>query len=244
MIKDHYEMIRKNKIAFWWFNGRRDLFEAILKKKIKELVDFGVDLGCGPMTNEILYDDFAKNWISLDYSIESFKKVEDGKCSLKIIGDLLQTTLKDSSVDLIFLFDVLEYIENEDEALKEICRILKNSGLILISVPAFKLLWSHHDNQAGHKKRYRKKGILEFAKRNNLEVEFLAYYNSSFFIPIFIIRRILRLLPQGDKKLEIELSPRVFDNIFYPILIIENFINLKLFRIPFGTSVVAPLRKR
>ena len=244
MIKDHYEMIRKNKIAFWWFNGRRDLFKAILKMGVKQKVDFGVDLGCGPMTNEFLYEEFAKNWISLDYSIESFKKVEDGKSSLKIIGDLLQTPLKDCSVDLIFLLDVLEHIENEDEALKEICRILKNSGLILISVPAFKLLWSHHDNQAGHKRRYRKKEILEFAKRNNLEVEFLAYYNSSFFIPIFIIRRILRLLPQGDKKLEIELSPRFVDNLFYFILKIENFINVKLFRIPFGTSVVALLRKR
>jgi len=111
MIKDHYEMIRKNKIAFWWFQGRRDLFKAILKMGTKEKVDFGVDLGCGPMTNENLYDDFAENWVSLDYSVESFKKVEDGKSSLKIIGNLLKTPLKDSSFDLILLLDVLEHIE-------------------------------------------------------------------------------------------------------------------------------------
>jgi len=86
---------------------------------------------------------------------------------------------------------------------------------------------------------------LEVAKRNNLEVKFSSYFNSSFFVPIFIIRRILRLLPKGDKKLEIEyLSPRFLDKIFYFILKIENFINVKLFRIPFGTSVVALLRKR
>ncbi len=237
-------MIRKNKIAFWWFQGRRDLFKAILKMGIKEKVDFGVDLGCGPMTNENLYDDFAENWVSLDYSVESFKKVEDGKSSLKIIGNLLKTPLKDSSFDLILLLDVLEHIENEDEALGETYRILKKEGLVLVSVPAFKLLWSHHDNQAGHKRRYTKKEILEVAKRNNLEVKFSTYFNSSFFVPIFIIRRILRLLPKGDKKLEIDLSPEFVDNFFYFILRIENFINVKLFRIPFGTSVVALLRKR
>ncbi|MFX1311069.1 MAG: methyltransferase domain-containing protein [Promethearchaeota archaeon] len=46
-----------------------------------------------------------------------------------------KTQFKDKSFDLIFALDVLEHIENPNLALDELFRILKQNGLIFISVP-------------------------------------------------------------------------------------------------------------
>lgn len=88
MIADHYEMLRKNKIGFWWYFSRRELFKSILKKYFPKKLDFGVDIGCGPLTNESLYEDFVKNWISLDHSKKSFEGITINNFSKSIIADV------------------------------------------------------------------------------------------------------------------------------------------------------------
>ncbi|NMC00365.1 MAG: class I SAM-dependent methyltransferase [Thermoanaerobaculaceae bacterium] len=243
MIKDHYDVIRKNKIAFWWFLGRRDLFKKILGKEIKTKVAMGVDIGCGPATNESLYPYFSDNWISLDHSKKSFEDWEKNG-SLPLIADIISIPLKVKSADLCFLLDVLEHLENESKALQEINKIIKNGGYLLISVPAFKILWSFHDEQAGHKKRYRGKELERISEENGFEVVRSLYFNSFLFLPILIIRKILRISSKGKNTLEINLSPKFLDKVLYLILKIENFINLNIIKIPFGTSFVVLLRKK
>lgn len=244
MIKDHYEMIRKSKIAFWWFLGRRDLFTNILGDHIKAPVNMAVDIGCGPGTNETLYPLFAKNWLALDHSKESFKGRDTKNGSLILLADVLNLPVKSGSAELCLMLDVLEHIDDEQRVLSEIHRILRNDGLILISVPAFNCLWSYHDEQAGHKKRYRKKGLQSVCEESGFEILGHYYFNTLLFIPIFLIRKFLRILPQGKKTLEMNLSPKYFDKLFCFILKLENFVNLKLFKLPFGTSIVALLRKK
>lgn len=243
MIKDHYYVIRKNKIAFWWFLGRRDLFKKILEKEIEGKVELAVDVGCGPATNESLYSYFSDNWISLDNSKNSFEDWQKNG-SFPLIADINSIPLKDKSADLCFLLDVLEHLENESKALEEIKRIIKNRGYLLISVPAFKVLWSYHDEQAGHKRRYRGKEIKKISEENGFEVVRSLYFNSFLFLPILIIRKILRMSSKGKNTLEINLSPKFLDKVLYLILKIENFINLNIIKIPFGTSSVVLLRKK
>ncbi|MCX7829504.1 MAG: class I SAM-dependent methyltransferase [Acidobacteria bacterium] len=244
MIKDHYDVIRENKIAFWWFLGRRDFFQKILKKEFRTKLDLGVDIGCGPGTNESLYSDFAEIWISLDYSKESFKKWERNNPAFPVLADICSIPLKQQSSDVCFLLDVLEHLPEEKKSLKEINRIMKKDSALLLSVPAFNNLWSYHDEQAGHKRRYRKRDIQNLAGETGFKIIKCYYFNAFLFLPILIVRKIMKLSSRGKNTLEINLSPRWLDKYFYLILKIENLINLNIFKIPFGTSIVAILRKK
>lgn len=244
MISDHYEILRKNKTTFWWFLSRRELFRSILKKHLQKKLDFGADIGCGPLTSQSLYDDFAENWISLDHSKKSFEEKTKNNIFLPTIADICSLPLKDQSIELCLLHDVLEHIENEKKVLSEISRILKKNGLLLLSVPAFNILWSFHDEQAGHKRRYTKKMLLKLSEEADFEVLFLTYFNATLFLPILIIRKILKITSKGENILEIKLSPKILNRPLCFLLKLENFINLRVLKIPFGTSVVALLRKK
>jgi SAM-dependent methyltransferase len=244
MIKDHFEIIRKNKIAFWWFKSRRDLFFKILKTRIKEPLPLALDAGCGPLTNEDLYQDFGQKWVALDSSLESFKDDTYENNIQPVIGELTGLPAGPDKLDLVLMLDVLEHIENEKAVMFELKRVLKNGGFILISVPAFRCLWSFHDEQAGHKRRYKKRELEALCREFDFEIVEGSYFNSALFLPIYIIRKILRIVPGGKHRIEISLSPAFLDSAIYYLLKLESFLNFHLFKIPFGTSFVILLRKK
>jgi cyclopropane fatty-acyl-phospholipid synthase-like methyltransferase len=63
--------------------------------------------------------------------------------------------------DLIFLFDVLEHIENEHEFLKALRFHLQDEGRLIINVPAGQWAYSRYDTAAGHVRRYSPRGLCK-----------------------------------------------------------------------------------
>lgn len=243
MIKDHYDLIRTNKTSFWWFRGRKDLFHKMLVRRLEAPLELGLDAGCGPMTNENLFADFAKWWLALDHSRESFKDGGTGSNIQRTIGDLGALPIRGDKMDIVFLLDVLEHVKDEMGVLTELKRVLRSGGMLLISVPAFDCLWSLHDEQAGHQRRYSGGELKSLCRQLGFEIIDDKYFNSFLFLPIYAARKILRILPKGKERLEMNLSPRFLDLPLYLMLKLENLINLSLFRLPFGTSYILLLRK-
>jgi len=68
-------------------------------------------------------------------------------------------TVADASVDFLFSVNVLEHIEDDVGALREIRRVLKVDGKVFIYVPAFNQLWTAMDRLVGHRRRYTLDGL-------------------------------------------------------------------------------------
>lgn len=68
--------------------------------------------------------------------------------------DLLKCPLPDNSVDIVVILNVLEHIEDDVGALKNIYRILKPGGRVVIEVPAGPSLYDSYDMQLQHFRRY------------------------------------------------------------------------------------------
>lgn len=66
-----------------------------------------------------------------------------GKQVKLILGDLLQLPYSDSSFDKIYCTEVLEHVTDDRQALKELKRVLKEGGLLIITVPNhnYPFLW-------------------------------------------------------------------------------------------------------
>ena len=69
-------------------------------------------------------------------------------------GDLTALPFATATFDLITALEVVEHVESDETALAELCRVLKPGGTLLLSVPAYRFLWSSHDVALHHKRRY------------------------------------------------------------------------------------------
>lgn len=73
-----------------------------------------------------------------------------------IEADFLKHDFKSKNFDVIIAMEVLEHVEEEKLFLEKVKKLLKDKGIIIISVPAHMSMWSKHDEAVGHLRRYEK----------------------------------------------------------------------------------------
>ncbi|MBM9602704.1 class I SAM-dependent methyltransferase [Desulfopila inferna] len=83
------------------------------------------------------------------------------------------------SIDLAFLLDVLEHVENEDAFLCNVSSLLQKEGRMIITVPAYQCLFGDHDVFLKHFRRYDKKRLTKVLVGNDFVVEKIFYFYTS-----------------------------------------------------------------
>jgi SAM-dependent methyltransferase len=99
--------------------------------------------------------------------------------------------------DLLFLFDVLEHIADEDGFLSALLFHLAPGGMLAVNVPAGMWAYSEYDVAAGHVRRYSIRTLRETARRNHLEIKNCSYWGLPL-VPTLVLRK-LWLMGQHDK---------------------------------------------
>ena len=103
-----------------------------------------LDFGCGPGFIWDHLDEMASRWqyTALDFSPDSVKKVFDkAKSSRNFKGaqhvSSLPSELPESHFDVVLLFEVVEHLNDAylDGTLKEVARLLKRGGMVVITTP-------------------------------------------------------------------------------------------------------------
>ena len=144
--------------------------------------------------------------------------------------------------DIITAFDVIEHIEDDNTALSNINQMLNKDGVLIVSVPQYKFLWSKLDEILKHKRRYSRQELVSKLKNNGFEI----LYSTSFIFVLFPLMLISRLLDNGRKQSQSDeqaLEKRVkFSGVLNAILgaltrIDEGLISLGI-SLPSGTLVV------
>jgi SAM-dependent methyltransferase len=145
--------------------------------------------------------------------------------------------------DLVCAFDVIEHVEDDQIAVNEMKRVLKDNGIIFITVPAFISLWSQHDEINHHFRRYRLNEINGLFKSDKTDNKiFSSYFNFFLFIPIYLFRKLSNLLKLGEKRKgagsDFEtFNPGIINSLLYYIMKSESFFfNLNI-SLPFGVSI-------
>ncbi len=72
--------------------------------------------------------------------------------------------------DVVGAFDVIEHMEDDEAALREIGRALKPGGGLLLTVPQHRFLWSAADDFSRHKRRYSRAEIVGTLRRSSFTV--------------------------------------------------------------------------
>jgi SAM-dependent methyltransferase len=77
----------------------------------------------------------------------------------------------DASFDLVCAFDIIEHVEDDDAALSELTRVVRDGGALILSTPLYAAFWTPFDDFVGHKRRYEPPQLLAQLSRHGLEVE-------------------------------------------------------------------------
>ena len=96
----------------------------------------------------------------------------------------------DKKADVYVFADVLEHVEDDIQLLKSYTDQAEKGSLILISVPAFMVLWSQHDVYLEHFRRYTLKQIEDVVNLSGLSVVQSKYLFPSLFPVAFIKRKL------------------------------------------------------
>jgi SAM-dependent methyltransferase len=145
------------------------------------------------------------------------------------------------SFDLVLATDVIEHVQDDVAALKEIHRVLRLGGYVLITVPAFKGLWGLQDKVALHYRRYRLETLVERVMGAKLAVVRSYYFNYLLFAPIWMARQIIRFARirlNSENEVNSPLINRVLIAIFQ-----LDIATAPLIRPPFGVSAFVLARK-
>src|SRR4029077_3610296 len=76
----------------------------------------------------------------------------------------------EAEFDVIGAFDVLEHIEEDEQALGELFRCCRPGGGIVITVPQHRFLWSAADEYAYHKRRYSRRELISKVRMAGFEI--------------------------------------------------------------------------
>ena len=98
--------------------------------------------------------------------------------------------IPDGSLPSVGMFDVLEHIESDVEALKSIHEALQSGGRLYVAVPAHQWLWSPIDELSGHFRRYSLPQLEVVMQNAGFAVEYSTYYFSAL-LPAILIGRVL-----------------------------------------------------
>jgi len=144
------------------------------------------------------------------------------------------------SQDLILLTDVLEHIEDDAAALASLRGLLAPGGRLLLTVPALPWLWTRHDEEHGHHRRYRRGQLRGRLEEAGFAVERLTHYNALLLPAVLASRWLRRLLGRDGDDMETP-SPLV-NCLLYQVFAAERHW-LPRAGFPAGVSLVAVARR-
>jgi SAM-dependent methyltransferase len=169
----------------WWYKERR----AILARELRRLPVAGraLDIGAAGGGNTRVLQDHGWHALALEYS-DSVADVAKARGISAIRADARDLPLKSGTCGLVTAFDILEHIEEDYLATAEIFRVLEPGGTALIAVPCDMSLWSAHDDEVGHVRRYTRPELTNVVQKAGLTVDAVWSWNV-LLRPVVALRR-------------------------------------------------------
>jgi SAM-dependent methyltransferase len=228
--------------TYWWHVGRLAIIDQYLKrvpgtKKKTKILNIGCGTGgtistlekFGQVENVDISDDAIRFMKELGYGVKK--------------ANGLTLPYKDKKFTVVGAFDVLEHIEDDVAALKEWGRVLSPGGYVVLTVPAYSWLWSGHDVSLHHYRRHTRKSVAIKAEEAGLKV-IKSSYAIVFSLPLVVgFRGLNKILGRKTDSESSYVNVPVWVNNLFIAALRGEAKGHKFFAYPFGTSVIAILKK-
>jgi SAM-dependent methyltransferase len=242
MDRDYELQTHRVEDRHWWYRGRRIVLEGVIAGLGLPANARILDAGCGSGRNMI---ELARHGVVTgvelsETSVEAARARDSGEV---IAGSVLEMPFPDGAFDLAVSLDVIEHLQDDVSALRELRRTVAPGGSLLVTVPAYQWLWSGHDEINHHHRRYTKRSLELAAQRAGWNQVRSTYFNS-LLLPAAIILRVLERLSTKttESSLDLWVPPEPLNWLLERPLVLEGALISRGGRIPAGLSLLAVFR--
>jgi len=196
-----------------------------------------LDVGCG--TGSLLAELklFGKTR-GIDPSREAIAICHNRGLRQAVVGRAEKIPFPARSFDVVTLMDVLEHTDDEI-VIAEVTRVLKPSGLLIASVPAYPWLWSSWDTVLGHRRRYTAQTLLSVLRKSGFKPRFVTHAYIFALLPVILIR-ILKSLLYADQQYpsDFAITNGLIQKTLLALTKVERYVALRWhIPIPWGLSI-------
>ncbi len=126
------EDLKENSLSSFTSHRMRIPVVENFKNKFRINQNNILDIGCSSGVFTRIYSNGQNKVFGLDMNLSSLKKARENKINV-LLGDVLNLPLKNKRFDVINFCEVIEHLSNPLQALKEINKVLKDEGLLLLT---------------------------------------------------------------------------------------------------------------
>jgi SAM-dependent methyltransferase len=230
----------------FWFRGFRRFVAPLLGRAAGRRADLRIlDCGCGTGNNLRMLRAYGRaTGIDLTFSGLAYARRQGERLVAR--ASALSLPFSSDTFDLVTSFDVIYAFDDERaaEALREMRRVLRPGGHLVLNVAALPSLRGNHSILGGEVQRFTRSSLRRHLETAGFEIVRLTYTNASI-LPIVAAVRFAQRLTQGghelsDVEMTVPVSP--INLTLSGLLTLESFA-LRVVNMPLGSSLLTLARK-
>jgi SAM-dependent methyltransferase len=138
--------------------------------------------------------------------------------------------------DLLLACDVLEHVLDDAGALNELLRVADIGATLIITAPAYRWLWTEHDVQLHHLRRYTLRNLRTRVQTAGWNVVFATYFNS-ILLPLVAAARVVRGGKSRRGRTDLDRTPDRLNRLLEQPMRLESVVVRRGARLPAGVSL-------
>lgn len=235
---DHFEQ----EMSSWWYLARRSLLREFVSqslggKREARILDMGgtaeLDFDAPSLVRVVNQHSRLR-----DATFQQLHGVTNLVCSSPD-----ELGFASNSFDLIVAGDFLQSVSDDRAALRELLRVLKDGGLLCLTVPAYAFLWSEEDERRGNFRRYRTSELRRKLTTCGFQLQRASYFVTAPFLPLAMLRLAQSILRTSITSNGQTTRRTRIANAAMQLLLDGERRTLHHINLPFGTTVVCWARK-
>ncbi len=236
MELEEYARIAEVEDDHWWYRNTRALAADLLGPWLHR-TDRLLDAGCGPGGNGAWLAEHG-TVVGVDLSPDALALVGARRpATTPVQASIESLPFADATFDAVVGLTILYTVPDDAVALRELARVSRPGGAVLLVEPAFAALGRAHDATVHGRRRYRRTALAELATAAGLTVQRCTYAYSFLAPPAATLGAVDRLRGRREEPAGSDVDKRALDRVFAPLAARERRW-LAHHDLPVGTSVV------
>lgn len=243
MMEHTYPILFRVEQSHWWYMGRRRILASFVEDICRRVTDRRpriLDVGCGTGANLIMLSNYG-DAEGVDVSEDALAFCRERGLEKVRLGAGEELPYDDGTFDLVTALDVVEHMDDDLAGLSEMRRVLRPGGRVLLFVPTFMFLWGLQDEVSNHRRRYRLPQLRRVLEQAGFEIERTTYANITFFLPILLVRKLMRVTGIKTES-ENTINVPAMNGVLGRVLGAERWF-LRYLNFPFGVSGLCVAKK-
>lgn len=233
--------------SHFWFRGFRWFVQPEIARAVKgRRTPILLDCGCGTGANVAWLREFGDAY-GFDLTWNGLVLGQQMGRRRLARASIAAMPFPDASVDVATSFDVFQCLPDpvEHDAIRELWRVVKPGGHLILNVAALDVLRGHHSTLSEEVRRYTPARLRQMVEDGGFTIDRLTFVNASLFpamLPVRVVQRWRsgKTVPAGE--FDITVPPAPINAVLSGLVRVEAAA-LRMVDMPIGSSLLCHARK-